>query len=95
MIWLRMMPELPTSAPEMISTSLLMTKPVIAGRDARIGIEQRDDDRHVGAADRDHQQHAEDQRQRHQSARNGTISGDFGGNLPRRQRDDHEEQQRR
>ena len=29
MIWLRMMPDEPTSAPAMISTSLLMTKPVM------------------------------------------------------------------
>ena len=29
MIWLRMMPDDPTSAPAMISTSLLITKPVM------------------------------------------------------------------
>ena len=29
MIWLKMMPELPTSAPEMISTWLSITKPVM------------------------------------------------------------------
>ena len=41
-------------------------------RPARIGIEHRDDDRHVGAADRNDQRHAERQRDRSRSARRRT-----------------------
>ena len=38
-------------------------------RPARIGVEHRDDDRHVGAADRDDQQHAEHEARPARSAR--------------------------
>ena len=58
----RIAPDAPTRAPAMIRTGLLSTKPAIADRGAGERVEQRDDDRHVGAADRQRHGDAEDQR---------------------------------
>ena len=58
----RIAPEAPTRAPAMIRTGLSMHE---AGhRHGRAGerVQERDDDRHVGAADRQRHRHAEDQR---------------------------------
>ena len=48
------------------------------GRQAGVGVEQGDDRRHVGAADRHDQQHAEDQPS---TTRIGTIQVDVGENV--------------
>ena len=58
----RMKPEAPSSAPATISSLLSSTNPISGGGKSGVGIQQRDHRRHVGAADRDDQQHAEDQR---------------------------------
>ena len=54
-------PLAPSSAPAMISTLLLQRKARGRRRQAGIGVEQRDHDRHVGPADRQHDQHADGQ----------------------------------
>ena len=61
----RIAPEAPTRAPAMISTGLLTTKPAIAAAVPVNEFKQRDDDRHVRAADGQHHRHAEDQRRDH------------------------------
>jgi len=48
-------PEAPTNAPLMMSTLLPNTKPVEAAANPDERVQQRDDDRHVGAADRQHE----------------------------------------
>ena len=55
----RNVPDAPTSVPATSSSDV--AEHVAAGRDRQAGerVEQRDDDRHVGAADRQHEQHAE------------------------------------
>ena len=58
-----MVPEAPTSVPAMIRTVFERTKPVGGGGEAGEGVQQRDHDRHVGAADREHDQHAEEERE--------------------------------
>ena len=57
----RNVPEAPTSVPATSSSDV--GEHVAAGGDGQAGegVEQRDHDRHVGAADRQHQQHAEQQ----------------------------------
>ena len=58
----RMKPDDPSSAPAMISSLLSSTNPIAAADKSRVRIQQRDHGRHVRAADRNNQQHAEDQR---------------------------------
>ena len=48
----------------MISASVAEREADARRRPAGIGVEHRDDDRHVGAADRDDDEAAEDERQR-------------------------------
>ena len=57
----RNVPEAPTSVPA--TSSSVLDEDVAAGGDGQAGerVEQRDDDRHVGAADRQHQQDADEQ----------------------------------
>jgi hypothetical protein len=43
------------------------------GRPARIGVEHRDDDRHVGAADRNDDEHAEQEREQRQEPERGVA----------------------
>ena len=54
MMLVRMMPAAPTKDPDTISTLLLMAKPARAGGQTRVAVQQRDDHRHVGTADRHH-----------------------------------------
>ena len=57
----RIAPDAPTRAPAMIRTGLSMTKPAIATAVPVKLFSRRDDDRHVGAADRQRHRDAEDQ----------------------------------
>ena len=52
-------PEAPSSAPAMISTLLPMREAGRRGGEAGVRVEQRDHDRHVGAADRQHHRDAD------------------------------------
>ena len=58
-----MMPDEPTSAPAMMSTWLSIAKPVAPAEMPRVRVEERDDDRHVGAADGNHEQDPKDEGQ--------------------------------
>jgi hypothetical protein len=60
MMYERIAPLLPTSAPVMMRRSLLSMKPAALGGPARVAVEHRDDDGHVGAADGHDQVHADD-----------------------------------
>ena len=60
----RIRPEEPSRAPAMIRSLLSSTNPIATADEARVGVEERDDGGHVRAADRDHEQHAEEERQR-------------------------------
>ena len=60
----RMKPEEPSSAPAMISSLLFEHEAHERGGKAGVGVQERDDGGHVGAADGSDQQHAEDQRTR-------------------------------
>ena len=55
-------PEAPTSAPLTISTFEPQLEAGRRGGEAGERVQERDHDRHVGAADRQHEQHAEDER---------------------------------
>ena len=56
-------PEVPSSEPVMIWILFISTKPIGGVGEAGVGVEQRDDHRHVGRADRHDEQEAEQQRQ--------------------------------
>ena len=57
------MPAAPTTMPAIISAGFCSTKPLEADGEAGEGVVDRDDDRHIGAADRQRHQNAEDQRE--------------------------------
>ena len=59
----RIRPDDPSSAPAMISSLFSSTKPIATADEAGVRVQQRDHGRHVGAADREDQQHAEEQRE--------------------------------
>ena len=59
MISVRMTPLAPTRQPATISTVFRITKPAAAAGQARVTIEQGNDDRHIRAANRHHRQNAE------------------------------------
>ena len=58
-----MAPDEPTRAPVMIERDIAEREADPGRRPARVRVQHRDDDGHVGAADRDNDQHAKDQRQ--------------------------------
>ena len=58
----RIEPDAPTSMPATISAVLSSAMPAAAARQAGERVQQRDHDRHVGAADRQHEQVAEQRR---------------------------------
>ena len=60
----RIVPEEPTRVPATISATLSSAKPAAAAERPVSGVEQRDHDRHVGAADRQHDEVAEQRRRR-------------------------------
>ena len=57
----------PSSAPATISSLLSSANPIALADKSRVGIQQRDDGGHVGAADRHDQQHAEGQREQREN----------------------------
>ena len=77
-----MKPEKPLSVPAMISTLLPMREAHGGAGEARVGVQQRHDDRHVRGADGQHEHHAEDERQ-HQH--------EVEERAPRRDEDEREE----
>ena len=76
MMMARMRPLDPSSAPAVISSLLSSTNPIATAERPGVGIQDRDHGRHVGAADRDDQQDAEEQRQH--DDRPGTDTGAHG-----------------
>ena len=78
----RIRPDEPSSAPAIDQQLVVQREPHGAGRKAGVGVQQRDHRGHVGAADGDDQQHAEQQRQAGEDGKEAGVGGHQISRMP-------------